>query len=175
MAVELVLVGRILGPHGIGGHVKVVPEVGFESVLEHAVVWSIGFDADSVSVQRAEERTPHISARGTSVIARLEGITTRTAAERLRGASVFLPHEQVAGLVAPAEKTFDPAGYNVATTDGESIGVAVEFVRMPAHDLMIVQRPGGEEAMIPWVRDFVLGVDEERRVILMDIPDGLIE
>jgi 16S rRNA processing protein RimM len=175
MAVELVLVGHILGPHGIGGHVKVVPEGGFEGVIEHATLWSIGFDAESVSTQRVEERTPHVSARGTSVIARLDGIITRTSAERLKGASVFVSREQVEEWSAPSEAAFDPAGYTVVNEGEESIGVAVEVVPMPAQELLIVRLPDGEEAMIPWVPDFVIHIDEKQRIISMDVPEGLID
>lgn len=172
---DLVEIGRIIGPHGVAGHVKVVVTEGSEAAIDALRVWSIGFDAESVVARRVEDSRPHVSARGLSYIVRLDGITSRTAAELLKGARVFADAGDVEDLITTPSESDDLADYEVVNADGEVIGRVVDLRPMPAHDVLVARRPGGEEVMIPWVPDFVEQIDHGERRLTMRLPDGLVD
>ncbi len=174
MAVDLVQIGRIIGAHGVGGHIKVVAVGGTEVLFQAPAIWSIGYDPESVIPRRVAESRIHVSARGRSLIVRLDGISTRTEAETLKGAAVFVAADEGAKL-HPAEEIIDLAGYTVVRSEGGSVGTVVDVRSMPAQDLLIVARADGDEVMIPWVTAFVLDVDHDQKTIRVDLPEGLVD
>jgi 16S rRNA processing protein RimM len=174
VAVDLVQIGRIIGPHGVGGHVKVVAAGDTEGLFQAPDIWSIGYDPESVISRRVESSRVHVSARGRSLIVRLDGISTRTAAEMLKGAAVFVGADEFANL-HPTEEVVDLTGYSVVRTEAGLVGTVVEVRGMPAQDLLIVARTGGEEVMIPWVPAFVVDVDHDQKKIRVDLPEGLVD
>lgn len=171
---DLVQIGRIIGPHGVRGHVKVVAVDDNEGLFKAPAIWSIGYDAESVIPRRVEDSRVHVSARGRSLIVRLDGISTRTAAEMLKGAAVFVTADEVV-KPQPTGEIVDLTGYRVVRIEAGPVGTVVDVRAMPAQDLLIVARADGEEVMIPWVPAFVLEIDHDQRTIRVDLPEGLVD
>lgn len=172
---ELQLVGRILGPHGIDGLVKALPVDESIELLEELTVWSLGFAEDSVVPHTVEECRRHVSSRGTSLIVRLDGVASRTGAELLKGARVFAPASEVESLRDGSSDQPRWIGYRVVDKSGTAVGEVVELRPMPAQDLLIVRRPGRHDAMIPCVPEFIEHVDAEKEEITVNLPEGLLD
>jgi 16S rRNA processing protein RimM len=84
-------------------------------------------------------------------------------------------------LVPPAERATLPAGtyfvddligLAVRTEDGERVGVLKEVMHMPAHDVYAIET-GGEDVLLPAVREFVLGVDLQARTLTVKLIEGM--
>ncbi len=114
---------------------------------------------------------------GEMLIARVEGVTTREAADALNGVELFAPRERLP--VADAEDEFmlaDLIGARVALSDGTVMGEVIDVANYGAGDLLDI-RPakGGASVLMPFTKAFAPGVDLARRVITIDPPAGLFE
>ncbi len=173
---KLVEAGRVIGPHGVGGHVKVLAAVDFE-ILEDVSLWRVGFSPASVVARRIGDCRRHVSGRGTSLIVQLEGVSTRTEAELLKGSLVFISSEDLERVAGDPdlEEENDVTGFGVVEESGEAVGEVLEILPMPAQDVLVVKLPDGRQAMIPVVPEIVLSVDAERRRLTVSLPEGLID
>jgi 16S rRNA processing protein RimM len=105
----------------------------------------------------------------------LEGVGSRTEAERLQGFFVSAPRES---LPPPAEDEIyqaDLIGLQVVTTDGRLLGTADGFPDHGGTQLMTVATPEGKTLLIPWTDGYISEADPEAgRVVVLDAP-GLLD
>jgi len=66
-------------------------------------------------------------------------------------------------------------GYTVLNTDNFIIGKISEIIQNPGQWLLSVNSPEDKEILIPFHEDFVVRIDDDKKIMEMDIPDGLIE
>ncbi len=162
----LVAMGRILGPYGVKGWVKVDPWSESVATLTRFSRWWIGRPG-AWSEQIVEEVAVH----GRSIIARLSGSGDRDAAMAWRGAEVAV---QRAALPPPEPGEYywaDLIGLQVINSAGESMGQVVEMSSNGAHDVMrVAESASGEvnERLIPFVDAVVREVALSERVIRVD-------
>jgi 16S rRNA processing protein RimM len=110
------------------------------------------------------------------LLLRFEGVSDRTGAEVLRDTLLIAE-------VDPEESPEDPEEFydhqlddlSVVTRDGTEIGRITEVAHLPAQDLLIVARPDGTEALIPFVTEIVPEIDLEAQRVVIDPPPGLLD
>mgnify|MGYP001165484152 FL=1 len=109
------------------------------------------------------------------IVARIPGVTDRNAAEALRGVRLFVPRA-ILPVPEPDEFYFDDlTGLDVATTDGESIGVVVSVQDFGTGPLLEVGESRGATILVPFTREIVPVVDLAAGRIEIDPPVGLLE
>lgn len=109
------------------------------------------------------------------LLLRFDGIVDRAAAEALRNTLLLAE-------VDPDERPEDPeefydhqlVGLRVVTTDGAAVGQVGEVAHPPGQDLLVVARPEGGEALVPFVSELVPEVDLAAGRIVIDPPPGLL-
>jgi 16S rRNA processing protein RimM len=168
---RLVVIGEIVRPHGLRGHVRVAPltddPMRFEG-LESCVVW------DAVRDLREVRRITTARRQGGSVVLALAGCDSVEAAHALAGRLVAVPE---ALALDPGPGRFYPwqlTGCLVTTEDGREVGRVTGIERSPAHDLWVVA-DGAREHLVPAVPEIVLEVDLAGRRVVIKPPDGLLE
>lgn len=148
-----VLLGRIAGAHGIRGDLVVhafteLPEaIGDYGVLTDAE----GGRALRLKVQRV---TPK------GVIARVTGVGDRTAAEKLKGAELWVAREQLPDT-EPGEFYYeDLVGLTAIDRNGEAFGEVVAVANYGAGDLLEIKLSGARKTeLVPFKEAFVPEVD----------------
>jgi 16S rRNA processing protein RimM len=153
MAAGRVCVAQIGGPHGIRGEVKLKS---FTSepmdVKEYAPLES----EDGGASFEIEALRP---ARG-YLVARLRGITDRSAAERLTHLKLFVPRER---LPAPAHEEFyhaDLVGLRAVNAKGQDVGTVRAVHDFGAGDILELQlSASGATMMLPFTTVFVPEID----------------
>lgn len=100
----------------------------------------------------------------------LEGIDERDAAHALIGREVSV--ERVA-LPEGEHYLADLVGFSVRTTVGEAIGTFEGEVRGLPQTTFLVRRSDGRESLVPAM--FLTSIDAERRELVVDPPDGLLD
>jgi 16S rRNA processing protein RimM len=169
----LLTVGRILRPHGVKGAVVVEvrtdePEqryaVGARLVTEAP-------DGRSGDLTVAALR-PHQG----RLIVTFQGVGDREAADALRGVLLQVDSETVA-LPADPDEFLDHqlVGLVAVTPAGETIGEVVSVDHAPSSDLLVVRRPGGRMALVPFVAAIVPEVDLDGGRVLVHPPPGLLD
>ena len=162
-----ILLARIAGAHGIRGEVLIHS---FTEPPENVAAYGPLSDkaaARSFTVERAR-----LTPKG--VVARLKGVTTRDAAEALKGIELYLAREQ---LPATEEGEFyhaDLIGLAAVDADGKRIGEIVAVQNYGAGDLLEVRLAGaGKTELVPFTEAFVPEVDiAAKRVVLVLPPSG---
>jgi 16S rRNA processing protein RimM len=158
-AEAFVELGRIGAPFGVQGWVKVRSFTDPPDELLRFRRWTL----------RLPEQ-PRVEGRwqGRGLVARLEGIEDRNAAERLNGASVEVPRRQ---LPPPGERQFyraDLIGLEVKNLEGLRLGVVEYFVDTPAQAVMVVR--GEREHWVPATPQHLRRVDLAGGTIEVDWP-----
>ncbi|MGH2786623.1 MAG: ribosome maturation factor RimM [Actinomycetota bacterium] len=159
------LAGHIGKPHGVSGEVYVVrisdDPKRFEPGrrLEHD-------DGRELMVETAR---PHRD----RFLVKFAGIDTRTDAESLRG-ELYVPFDAARTLEQDEFWPHQLIGCEVATPSGERIGTITGVQPGPAHDILVVDTPGGER-LVPTVKAIVTSVDIDARMITVDAPAGLLD
>jgi 16S rRNA processing protein RimM len=157
-------VGRIAKSHGIGGEVSVRPLSEVASRFEPGSVLRLEDDR-TLTVERSRPHRDH-------VLVKFEEVGDRNEADALRG-SVLLVDADQAPRIEEADRFWihQVVGLEVVTEAGRSLGLIREVEGNPANDLWVTE--GG--ALIPAVREVVVGVDlAARRVTIRELP-GLLE
>jgi 16S rRNA processing protein RimM len=167
---ELLVVGRILRPHGIRGAVVVRVESdrpgrfaeGARLVLETA-----SGDRREVTVQSCSEHRD-------GVLVNLPGLADRETAEKLKG-SYLLVRARDADLLAKGEHwAHDLLGMRVLSEEGLHLGEVSDVVCRTVQDTLVVRDAGGMEFRLPFVGEFVKKVDPVQKVITVKVIEGMV-
>ena len=164
------VIGRIGGPYGVQGWVRVNSFTDPPGNLIDYSPWCLCPAAgvvDSLPLDNPGWReipVLDVRAHQQAYVARLEGVADRTAAERLKGYWVGVR----ASLFEPAGRDEfywrDLVGMSVWNQVGVCLGLVDRLFETGAHDIIVVKGEQGE-VLIPFHRQFVLDVDlVERRV-----------
>jgi len=65
--------------------------------------------------------------------------------------------------------------YTVYNQENNLLGTVSDIIENPGQLLLVIRSKGGREILIPLHEDFILNFDKKKRVITMEIPDGLTE
>jgi len=171
-----VRVARIGKPHGIRGEVTVEvftdsPESRFAvgNVLTLELPAGVDFEIERVTVEAARWNK-------SILLLKFMELSDRNAAEALRNAE----------LHAPAEDPLDDRegwyasdlmglAVHEGSYGGPKIGEVSNLITGAAQDLLEIRLPEGGEVLVPFVEDIVPEINEEKRVIIILPPPGLLE
>ncbi len=165
---DLIAVGKVIRPHGIGGVVKVLSYSDDPTRLERVAQLYVGQNDSSPRGARV------VGYQGRYILLKLEGSETREEANTLRGSDLRARVEDLPPLADGEYYVHDIVGLDVLLPGGEPVGTIVEVLSLPAGDVYVVET-GEKRAMIPAVREFVKSVDLEGRRMVVEPPPGLLE
>jgi len=164
----LVVVGRVIRPHGVRGELRVQPDTDFPQRLR-TLPQAVLVTAERSTPVRVEAVRP----AGEAVLVKVAGIDSAEAAAAWRGAYLAVPPELAAPLPAGRHYVFDVLGLTVETEDGRVLGTVDEVLRTPAHDVYVVR--GAREVLLPAISSVVLQVDPAGgRMVVRPLP-GMLE
>lgn len=157
-----VLLGRIAGAHGIRGEVLIKT---FTAAPENIGAYGPLSDAGGARSFKIENVRP--TPKG--VVARVDGIADRNAAEALRGTELYIDR---ARLPAAEDGEFyhaDLVGLAAVDPKGEPVGTIVAVQNYGAGDLLEIRLAGsGKTELVPFTDETVPEVDiATRRVVVV--------
>ena len=159
------VVGYILGPHGVRGEVRIDPRTDVaDRFRAGAVLQCDDIGPLTVSVVRGEVAKP---------IVLFEGYDSRVAAEALRRKFLRVPRSESRRATAGAYLWADILGANVETPDGARIGTVRELLRAGENDVLVVTDESGRERLLPMLESVVKAVDVDGGRIVAVPPEEL--
>ena len=179
---DAIEVGRILDAWGVKGWLKVLPHSSDPEALFAAKSWFLqapeakfrpGFNAFSGTVSIAvDEAKTHSD----SVVAKVNGLDDRTAAEALRGARIFLPRSSFPAASTDEYYWVDLIGLAVVNREGVALGSVRDLMATGPHSVLCVEytatledgSSATAERMIPFVSVYVDAVDVPGKLITVD-------
>lgn len=170
----LLQVGHVLGAWGTQGWIKVAPASSEAGVLLKARCWWMQAPPGRPA-QRAEHAVRLARRHATSVVALLEGITTRTQAEALRGWTIHGRREDFPPPAAGEYYWVDLIGCTVVNREGLELGTVSGLLDSGAQSILQLKTSTalGEETkpherLIPFVDAYIVNVDTAARRIVVD-------
>lgn len=160
-----ITIGRLGKPHGLKGEVRVLVEQ--DEFLDHLE------EGTYVMVKGLPYKIRSARDAGGWVIA-LEGLPDRSAVEGLKGAALALPwSEELEAISLQVDAMAEWIGFMVVDQHtGKQFGEIVDYIDMPGQTTVILERDG-KEIYVPLHEDLIVDMDSERKVVVMDLPEGL--
>jgi 16S rRNA processing protein RimM len=159
------VIGRILGPHGMKGEVQVEILTDFPERFDGLETVYVGDELQAVDVVGCRTH-------GSRALLKLAGYESRETAAKLRGQLVQVPIEDAVLLENDEYYLYEIVGLEVRTTEGESLGRVAEVIETGSNDVYVV-RDGDQEILIPALSDVVTRVDLDAGRIEVQLPRGL--
>lgn len=159
-----VLLGEITGVHGIRGDVLVrtyteAPEA----------IASYGPLTDQSGTKKFSLSIVRVTDKG--IVAKVEGIADRTAAEALRGTKLFVARDQLPEPETAEYYHTDLIGLKAVAEDGSELGEIVSVQNFGAGDLLELKPLSGSATeFIPFEDQWVPRVDLDARVVVINRP-----
>lgn len=166
---DLILVGKVIRPHGTGGIVRIASYVESEASFVEAGTVFLKKPSGETCRFKVLEAKPHKRV----VLMHLEGINSISSAEKIRGSDIFVDKKS---LYRNDDEVFwfELIGLVVYLDTGEEIGRVSKIIATPAHDIYVVQK-GSKEYMIPAVHEVVEKIDIQAGRIVIKPPEGLLK
>ncbi len=162
------LIGRIVGAHGTGGVCKIA------SYAESLAVFEPGnplfVETDDIPLQTLEVIWVKPHSKG--ALMALSGVSDRDAAEKLRGAAIYVDKRRLPALETESYYWFELIGMEVFTQDGVFLGRLESILPTGSNDVYVV-RLADRETLVPALASVVRRVDTERRRMEVVLPEGL--
>lgn len=169
---DLVPVGYVTGAYGIGGWIKIRPYSAQAEALLYARSWWLDKpvlgDFEALQVKR----------HGAEVVALLMGLAGRDVAEALKGAVVQIRRSHFPVLAEGEFYWTDLIGMRVENLQQQALGRVADLMDNGAHPILRVaptianeattSEPPVSERLIPFVAQFIIGVDQAERKITVD-------
>ena len=159
---DLVVMGRVVGPYGIKGWLKIQPfSESLEALCGYSTWWV------TKAGQTREIAVLQAKVHGATVIAQVEGLENPEAAALLKGAEVAVSRELLPATQAGEYYWSDLMGLEVVNEQEEMLGRVAGHLSTGAHDVMRVV-DGKTERLLPFVEAVIRKVDLAARRIRVD-------
>ncbi|WP_457567752.1 ribosome maturation factor RimM [Desulfurobacterium sp.] len=165
-----ILIGKIVGAHGIKGDVKIKPESDIFERQMASVKKLYGYRGTKKKELTVESLKPHKNI----FIAKFAEITDRNEAEAAINTELYIKKEEAAPLKNGEFFFEDLIGCTVETENKETVGTVKEIMEMPASHILVVEKASGEEALIPFIDAFVKNVNVKEKKITIKPIEGMI-
>ena len=135
-----------------------------EQILEYAL-WDLYLDHSKNSYQPDQGRL-----QGHGIVVHLPGIDTRTEAEALKRAQIWVSTSQFPELSVGEYYWYQLIGLDVNTVTGQVLGKIERLMETGAHDVLVVKDSGDKtEVLIPYLPGKVVKeVDLESNLMTVD-------
>lgn len=163
---NLLLIGKVVGAHGVNGYLK-VKFWGEKEEKDWGKV--LIYDGEEYKTFEIEDFKFYKS----FVRLKVNNISTREQALQLKGSDVFIDKKELEELSDEEYYWFDLEGIGVYTKDGDFIGTIKEIFSTGSNDVYVV-RKGKKEHLIPGIKDIVLSIDKESRKMVINPIEGLL-
>ena len=167
MKKEFLEAGKIVTTHGIRGEVKIMPYTDSPELLAEFDRLFIGKEHTEVIIERSRVFK-------NTVIAKIEGINTPEAAEKLRNKVLYM-HRDDLELDDDTYFIQDLIGIEVRDADSQQVyGKIIDVMQTGANDVYVI-KGDDREYLVPAIADVVVSTDIDGNIMTIRPLDGLFD
>jgi 16S rRNA processing protein RimM len=164
-----VLLGHVAGAHGVRGEVLLSS---YTAAPEDIAAY--GRLTDETGARDFAITAVRVTAKG--VVARLEGVADRTAAEALKGVRLYVERDQLPETGTNEFYHADLIGLTAVSPEGKTIGNVVAVQNYGASDLLEVRLEGSRKTeLVPFTNAFVPTVEIGEGRVVIALPSATVE
>ena len=165
--VRFLVIGRVLGPVGLAGDLRVQILTDFPDRFLSLKTVHLGDSLRPYQVQEARLE------RGTALL-KLAAIDSANAARALANQDVQIPIDEAVALAPDQYYWHQIVGLQVWTDDGRYLGPITEVLRTGSNDVYVVGQGQGE-LLVPAIEDVVKNIDLANHKMTVHLLPGLEE
>lgn len=159
-------IGKLSKPHGLRGEIHLIPSIDeyldFIEVGKYILVRDLPYKITSIR-------------QAGGLIIGLEGINDRTSVEGLKGLPVKLAYTEQLAAVKEEVPHEEWLGFYILDNNlQKKYGPIVDIIELPTQLTAVVEQDG-KEILIPLHEDLIMAIDTAKKVISMNLPEGLID
>lgn len=170
MSEELIAIGKITGHFGYKGEVKVTPLTDFPerfNRLEQVKVNKKG--------QIFTKQVESVKSNANGFLLKLSGIDSKETAQEFRGSLLQIEETEVYPLPEGYYYHFQLKGLQVYDNLRGLLGELTDVLETGANDVYVVKSPRYKEILIPAIKEVILKVDLENKMMQVDLLPGIID
>ena len=159
------LIGKIVNTQGVHGEMRVIPTT--DDITRFELLESVFIDKKEYEIEKVRYHKQF-------VLLKLKGIDDMTAAERYKTKEVRIPEEWALPCEEDEYYIKDLFGMKVVDEEGSEIGEIKDVMFTGANDVYIIKPKSGKDILIPAIKECVLKVDTENKVMHIHLMEGLL-
>jgi len=166
------VVGRLRKPHGLKGEFTVFPLTSTPQV-----VFTAGSKLMRVDLSGAEQGEVELESAKPyhrEWLVKFRGIADRPTLDSFRGHFLSAEVEALAPPEGDEVYLHELDGFAVRDEAGTALGLVTSLYEL-SNGLMIEVQGPKREFLLPYKKEFVVGVDRAGRVLTVKVPDGLLD
>ena len=170
---ELILIGHYNKPHGVNGEISATLDIDSEALQGLSCLVSdmngifVPFYVDACRPKNHE-----------TVLLMIDGMDTEQEVTRLVNHEIYALKRDFREESELAEADGYPLdyfiGFMLLDTDGTGVGEIIDVDEQTENAIFIVDR-GGDELMVPASDDLIVEFDLDKKTMVMDLPQGLLD
>jgi len=170
---ELIEIGRFNKPHGVAGELSATVDVDFDVLSAFSCLVCeidgiyVPFFVNSCRPKAAE-----------SVLLTIDGINNEQEATQLVNHDIYVLKREFNDASEDDDADGYPLdffiGFELQDVSGERVGVITEVNEQTENAIFILDRDG-DEIMVPATDDLIVEFDLDKKVMVMDLPQGLLD
>lgn len=170
---ELIAIGHYNKPHGVVGEISATLDVDYD-VLQSLTCLVSEIDGIYVPffVNACRPKTAD------TVLLTIDGIASEQEAARLVNHDIFALKRDYSAASDEADADGYPLdyfiGFELQDSDEKRVGEIIAVDEQTENAIFIIDRDG-DELMVPANDDLIVEFDIDKRVMVMDLPQGLID
>ena len=172
---ELLEIGKFQKTHGLQGELNVVLDQAVDGDFlggENPVI----IDIDGINVPFYPESVRTKGAE--SYLLKLKGVDSQAAASAFVNKTMYARKADLAAFLDVEDGDLfteeELIGYEVIDKKAGHIGKVIGIDDNTENILLVLENKAGEDVFVPFVDDFIEGIDEGENVIHTDLPEGLV-
>ena len=166
---DMFRIGVITSTHGLKGEVKVFPttdDVNRFRTLKNCYIRTKTGDIP------VEKKTCKFFKN--MVILSFDGFDDINKIEKYKGCELYVTREDAVPLEEDEFYIVDVIGAEVMEDNGNRLGTLVDVLQTAANEVFVVQMEDGKEVLLPVIKDCVLDIDTENKIIQVHVMEGLL-
>jgi len=171
--ISYVEIGYTKKVHGLGGELKAFIN---ERYLEDFV------SAKCLFIELNSSYVPYFPDKirlGNEILIKFEEVNEVGTARLLQSKKIYLDEKHILKpnerkIEIKSQEYLDMEGFEMQSVNGQRIGEVIEIIDMPSQKMAVV-KVGELEKIIPLNEHFVKSLDRAGRLLIMDLPEGLLE
>lgn len=164
------LIGKIAAAHGLDGRLVLKHNLESKNAFNKVAHIFIEIRRESYIPYFIEEKK---AVSHDELLLRLDEIDSVELARTLSGKNVYL-EEAVFNQLKPKSVSASMIGFTIVDKTDGALGQVEDIFETPGQVLATVTYKG-KEVMIPLVDATIIGVDGVKKIINVDLPEGLLE
>lgn len=170
---ELIAIGHYNKPHGVAGEISATVDVDFDVLKSLSCLVS---EIDGIFVpffvNACRPKTTE------TLLLTINGITSEQMATRLVNHDIFALKREFSHVSEEADADGYPLdyfiGFELCDSDNTRVGVITDVDEQTENAIFVIDRDG-TELMVPASDDLIVEFDIDKRLMVMDLPHGLLD